>query len=91
MPDAANIWDSVLDRMRRDLDGDEFRRWFAPTAFGSDSSDRITVWTPSESITRHIQTHYADVIDRALGALGRGGTRVRFIVSGVEDDEEAEE
>ena len=82
-----NPWDQVLERLRTELDGDDFRRWFAPTAYASDSGDRISVWTPSESVRRHLSTQYTDLIDQALAAIGRAETTVRFLVSGFDEDE----
>jgi hypothetical protein len=58
-----------------------------PTAYASDSGDLITVWTPTESVRRHLTAHYDETIRAALAAVGRGQTNVRFVVSGVEEDE----
>jgi len=83
-----NIWQRTLERLRVQLDHDEFRSWFAATAYASDSGDRITVWTPSESIRRHLTTHYDPAIRRALADLGRDDASVRFVVSGVDDEDD---
>ena len=91
MPLEQNLWDQVLERLKSELDSEEFRRWFASTAYASDSGDQITVWTPSESSRRHVVTHYADAIQRALEAFGRSATLVRFVVSGFDDEEEGDE
>ena len=86
-----NIWQLALERLRVQLDHDEFRSWFAATAYASDSGDRITVWTPSESIRRHITTHYYPAIRRALAELGRDDASVRFVVSGFDEDEDEDD
>jgi chromosomal replication initiation ATPase DnaA len=80
------IWDQVLERMRSAIPPDDFRRWFGPTAYASDSGDQITVWVPSEAIRRHLDHQYRDAVDRAVAGLGRSRTMVRFVVSGFEDD-----
>lgn len=86
---TANAWDRVLARLRRRLVPEDFRRWFGETSYASDSGEQITVWVPTESIRRHIVAHYADLIDDALAALDRGDAHIRFVVTGVaEDDEE---
>ena len=42
----------------------------------------------SEPARRHILAHYQDLIDDLLINLGRADTHVRFIVSGMDEDEE---
>ena len=84
------IWDQVLDALRPQMPAEDFRRWFAATAYASDSGDLINVWVPTEPVRRHIALHYEDAIDRALAALGRSHTTVRLIVGGLDEDEEAE-
>jgi chromosomal replication initiation ATPase DnaA len=85
-----NVWEAVLDRLRSELDSEEFRRWFQPTAYASDSGDRVTIWVPSESIRRHLQTHYDAIVRQTLASLGRRNTVVRIVVSGFEDEDEEE-
>jgi chromosomal replication initiation ATPase DnaA len=88
----ANLWSQVLERLQTELDSDEFRRWFLPTAYASDSGDQITVWVPTETDRRHLTRSYEDAVYRAIEALGRSGTHVRFVVSGIgdEDDDRSE-
>ena len=83
-----NVWQAVLDRLRESLEPEDFRRWFAETAYASDSGDQITVWVHSESVRRHIVLHYQPLIDRALGAINRTDTEVRFLVSGYDDEDD---
>ena len=85
---SENVWQGVLDRLSAALDPEDFRRWFAGTAYASDSGDQITVWVHSESVRRHILVHYQPFIDRALHALNRSDADVRFVVSGYGDDDE---
>lgn len=82
------IWDELLATMRGRIPAEDFRRWFNETAYASDSGDQITVWVPTESIRRHIAAHYQEDIDRALAKLDRSNTQVRFVVTGVEDEDE---
>jgi hypothetical protein len=84
-----NVWDEVLAHVRSAVDNEEdFRRWFAPTAYASDSGDRITVWVPTEAIRRHLTTQFPAEISRSLHALGRSGTDIRFIVTGIDEEDE---
>jgi chromosomal replication initiation ATPase DnaA len=85
---GANPWDRVLAALRAELAPEEFRRWFGTTAYASDSGDHITVWVDSESGRRHIQTHYQRALDRALAAMGRPDTEIRFVVAGYGDEDE---
>jgi chromosomal replication initiation ATPase DnaA len=84
----VTIWESVLDLIRPEMPDEDFRRWFSPTSYASDSGDRISIWVPSQAASRHLSLQYQDVIDQALEALGRPDTEVRFIVAGTEEDEE---
>jgi chromosomal replication initiation ATPase DnaA len=86
-----NLWNQVLERLRAELDGEEFRRWFLPTAYASDSGDQVTVWVPTEADRRHLTRTYEEAVYRALSALGRPGVHVRFVVSGTGDDEDHHE
>jgi chromosomal replication initiation ATPase DnaA len=85
------IWDEILATIQRALPPDDFRRWFGDTAYASDSGDQITVWVPTESIRRHIALRYQDDIAGALSALNRDGTQIRFIVTGIEEEEADQE
>ncbi len=62
----ANIWATILDRLRGDIDPEEFRRWFSNSSYASDSGDQISVWVSSAAEGRHILQNYADRIQREL-------------------------
>jgi len=49
------------------------------------------VWIGSESHRRHIETHFRDELDRALEAIKRPHTQIRFVVAGFGDEDEEEE
>ena len=83
-----NAWEQLLNRLAAELSAEDFRHWLGATAYASDSGDQITVWVPSESIRRHIDSHYRESIGRALASLERADTHVRFIVTGFGDEEE---
>jgi chromosomal replication initiation ATPase DnaA len=82
------IWDQVLEQVRPSIADDDFRRWFGATAYASDSGDQITVWVPTEQIRRYMTTHYDTALRRALAAIGRPETIVRFVVGGTDEDDE---
>jgi chromosomal replication initiation ATPase DnaA len=90
MPDAT-VWDEVLRYVRTRVEAEDFRRWFGDTSYASDAGDQITVWVTTEAIRRHLMLHFGDDIHDALSAVGRAGTHVRFIVTGVGDDEDEDE
>ena len=81
------VWDEIVAVLQRDILPEDFRRWFTETAYASDSGDQITVWVPTESVRRHLSVRYGDEINRALGEIGRRGTFVRFVVTGVDEDD----
>jgi chromosomal replication initiation ATPase DnaA len=85
---SDNVWHAVLDRLRGSIEPEDFRRWFAETAYASDSGDQITVWVPSESVRRHIALHFKPEIDRALDAMNRADAEVRLVVAGYGDEDD---
>ena len=82
------MWDRVLAQVRLAMPAEDFHRWFGATAYASDSGDQITVWVPSEAIRRHLTTHYYDDVRRAMKAIDRADTHVRFLVGGTDEDED---
>lgn len=85
----TNLWNQILDRLRTEMEPEEYRRWFSPTSYASDSGDLITVWVPTEATRRHISTHYSGSIDRALRSL-RPHSAIRFLVTGTGEDDDDE-
>ena len=83
-----NAWDEVLALLGTVVDGEDFRRWFAQTSYASDSGDQIVVWVPTEPMRRHLLTHFQEHIRRALLTAGRKDTYIRFVVTGVGEDED---
>ena len=90
MPDRK-LWDQILDQLGRDLIPDELRRWFGESMQAADSGDQVTIWVPSEPVRRHILTHYQDLIDGALEDLGRQDVEIRFVATGVGEDEDEDD
>lgn len=88
---SRNPWEAILALVRAKMDEEDFRRWFGVTVYASDSGDQISVWVPTEAIRRHIVGHFEHHIDQALETLDRTSTNVRFIVTGISDDEDDEE
>jgi chromosomal replication initiation ATPase DnaA len=87
----VTLWDRVLRRLRQELESEEYRRWFAESNQAGDSGDQITVWVPSETARRHIIAHYQETLDRVLESLDRGDVMIRWVATGVGDDEDGEE
>jgi chromosomal replication initiation ATPase DnaA len=86
----GNIWTAILDRLKHELDEEEFRRWFSTSSYASDSGDQITVWVPTAVEGRQIDQYYLDRLNRILASLGRTNTNVRFVATGYTDEEEDE-
>ena len=86
-----NLWDQVLENLRNQLDSDEFRRWFAETSYASDAGDQLTVWVPSQSAARHLAVHYQQAIDAALAEVDRSEVHLRFVATGIGEDEDEHE
>ena len=86
-----NVWQQVLAQLQLAVEPEDFRRWFAATAYAGDSGDQITVWVPSEAVRRHIELHFQETLGCALIAIEREGTPLRFVVAGFgEEDEDSE-
>ena len=86
-----NPWQRVLAQLRLEIDEEDFRRWFSSTSYAGDSGEQITVWIGAESLRRHIEVHFRDTIERALVALDRRNTHIRFIVVGFGEEDESED
>jgi chromosomal replication initiation ATPase DnaA len=89
-PSSRNPWEAILSQIRARMEEEDFRRWFGATAYASDSGDQISVWVPTEAIRRHLVSHFQRHLDEALDALDRTDTHIRFIVTGVSEDEDDE-
>jgi chromosomal replication initiation ATPase DnaA len=87
-PDS-NLWNQILDRLREEVEPEDYRRWLLPTSYASDSGDLISVWVPTEATRRYLSTHYASQIERLLRNL-RPHSAIRFVVAGTSDEEEDE-
>jgi chromosomal replication initiation ATPase DnaA len=87
----GNIWMAILDRLKADIDEEEFRRWFSTTSYASDSGDQITVWVPTAVEGRQIEQNYLDRLHRILVSLGRSNTTVRFVATGYTDEEDEDQ
>lgn len=83
-----NVWQRILAELRATVDAESFRRWFASTGYASDSGDQITVWVSSDAVRRHVEAHYHEPLRQAVAAIGRGGTAVRFVVTGDDDEDQ---
>lgn len=83
-----NVWAQLLERLKAEIDPEEFRRWFLNSSYASDSGDQITVWVPSAAEGRHISQNYTDRLHRELARLGRADTQIRFVATGYSDDED---
>ncbi len=86
-----NPWQRVLAQLRLEIDEEDFRRWFSSTSYAGDSGEQIVVWIGAESLRRHIEVHFRDTIERALVALDRRNTSIRFVVVGFGEDDDAED
>lgn len=85
---TTNPWNAVLAHIRTCVGEEEFRRWFSATAYASDSGDQITVWVPTEATRRHLSGHFQHRIDQALAEIDRADACIRFVVAGLDDEEE---
>ena len=88
---SNNVWETILERLREETPEEDYRRWLSATAYASDAGDQITVWVLTEAIRQHILVHYQTAIERALAAIDRRESQVRFVVSGTAEDEEDED
>jgi chromosomal replication initiation ATPase DnaA len=87
----ANVWAQLLERLKVDIDPEEYRRWFSTSSYASDSGDVITVWVPSAADGRQISQNHMERLRRELARLGRSDTLIRFVATGYSDEEDEEE
>ena len=68
----ANVWAQLLERLKVDIDPEEYRRWFSTSSYASDSGDVITVWVPSAADGRQIsQNHMPSARIQRAGMVAR--------------------
>jgi chromosomal replication initiation ATPase DnaA len=85
-----NIWAQLLERVKQEIDPEEYRRWFSNSSYASDSGDIITVWVPAAADGRQIVQNHMERLRRELTRLGRSDTLIRFVATGYSDDEDDE-
>jgi hypothetical protein len=49
------------------------------------------VWVLTHAIRQHLVQHFEDLIESVLAEMDRDGTRIRFVVSGLSDEDEDED
>jgi chromosomal replication initiation ATPase DnaA len=84
----VNSWDLVVEIVRRSVPDEDFRRWFSGASYASDTRDQISVWVPTEAARQQLDHYYQKQLRQALEEIGRRGTRLRFLVAGLAEDED---
>src|SRR6185295_9284829 len=73
----ADVWSSILDRIKVKVTGHEVRTWFVQATLLRDDGAVITIAAPKVHV-QWIQTHHADVVREAIEEV-RPGATVTFV------------
>ncbi len=78
-PETEKIWQSVLDRIRRELSEQSFKAWLEPTRLLSFDGQSATISVPDKFYGEWIQTHFQEIIRD--GFVASAGERPEIIFS----------
>ena len=86
-PIDPSLWNRLQDRLRRELDPEEFSTWFGPLRVRSEQQDCLELLAPNQRFLRTLEESYRATVDRAISGLG--GPEFRVLISVQEDSSPA--
>ena len=82
-PIDPSLWNRLQDRLRRELDPEEFSTWFSPLRVRAERQDCLELLAPNQRFLRTLEESYRTTVDRAISGLG--GPEFRVLISVQED------
>ena len=80
MSPRENLWPAILERIERDVRGQQFDTWFRNVSLEGFSSDTITLRVPNTFYHEWLKHHYLDTIQKAVLAVTSCRPSVKFVV-----------
>lgn len=88
----SNVWDSILQRVEKRLNGQIFDVWFRPVRLDSCDEGNRVLYLKTKKINRDwISKHYSDLIDLTIKELELPEYKLRWKIEESEIDEEPDE
>ena len=77
------LWSSILENIKKEVNGNSFATWFKPIKPSKIDSDTLTIQVPSQFFYEWLETHYGDVLNRAI--LSELGPTAKLLYSVIMD------
>ncbi len=77
---ADSLWKRLQDRLRRDLDPDEFSTWIKPLKVRNETPDSIELEAPNQRFLHMLEASYRPQVDRAIAGVADTSCEVLFSV-----------
>jgi hypothetical protein len=101
-PQARQVWQSVLERIRSKVSQSAYTTWFSGTCGHTFDGDALIVWVGSGFARTHLENRFRDLIESAVHEQWDEQTSARFVMAlqtqeddaleaSAEDDERATE
>ena len=79
---SPSVWNRLQNRLRQELEPDEFTTWFSPLKVGSESDSSLELLAPNRRFLHTLEESYRTTVDRAVAGLQGPAYRVLFKVPG---------
>ncbi len=83
-PMAESLWKRLQDRLREDLDPEEFSTWIKPLRVRAETPEAIELEAPSQRFLHTLEASYRPQVDRAIAGVSDSSCRVLFSVEQLE-------
>jgi len=77
------LWENILDDIRKDVNGNSFTTWFKPIKPEKFENNTLTIQVPSQFFYEWLETHYSDAIKKAM--IHRFGPEAKLLYSIIMD------
>ncbi len=77
---SDSLWKRLQDRLRRDLDPEEFSTWIKPLKVRAETAESIELEAPSQRFLHTLEASYRPQVDRAIAGIADESCQVLFSV-----------
>ncbi|RPI00557.1 MAG: chromosomal replication initiator protein DnaA, partial [Calditrichaeota bacterium] len=77
---TEQLWNAVLDHIRREVNGNGFETWFKPIKPEKYEDNTLTIQVPSQFFYEWLESHYSSIINRAIAAECGPQTKLLYSV-----------
>ena len=75
---SGSVWDRLQEHLRETLPAEEFRTWFRPLSFESESVERLVLRAPNKRFLSSLEEAYRPTLDTAIANLQGASYKVLF-------------